>query len=56
MLTLARLENEPGPAETDRFAAKSACSIVECVRKSSNNSETVAAFRGVRIAVTEMAG
>lgn len=58
MLTLARLENEPGRdgSETDPFAANSACGIIECVRNAVEQLGTVAAFRGVRITVSDMAG
>ncbi len=58
MLTLARLENEPGPngSETDRFAANSACGIIECVRNAVEQLGSVATFRGVRITVSDMAG
>ncbi len=58
MLTLARLENAPDANEsrTANAPLSPACDIAECVRKAIDELETVAAFRGVRIGLSEMEG
>jgi signal transduction histidine kinase len=58
MLTLARLENaseQSGPNATNA-PRPAVCDITECVRNAVDELGTVAAFRGMRIAISEMAG
>ena len=52
MLTMARLENAP---EAGNALRPLACDITECVRIAVHDLETVAAFRGVRIVISDIA-